>query len=568
MKSFQRFFMGTISFGIIASFCFTALPSSIYAAKKKKTSFTTTEINDSFYDKAWRNFQIGSKKERKDVITALKAVVRKNPEEFMANYYLGIMTAEEDSPTSALRYFQTALAGFPKSADIHIRIAKILDEKGKYEEALEHYQKALEIEPVNGAALSRVGIAELEMGNNDEAYDLLFKARQAQPDNPDTLRSLGAVMIERGEIDEAVKVLDQALMFDQKHAETHWLIGKAFEKQRKPGQASEHFELAKKYGRTDSELKELIGYDLARSLMRSGKYKEAEKEYKKTIKISEDPGTGYYELALLYGDIGQDDSSIKNFWKAYEMDRQFGEGLMKSAEIYMKREDYARAEEIYQVLKKDKKFKDQAKQAIEELRDREELNEKLKLEARIEDGRANDAVLENTYFEMLDYNKKDENALKGLWEFYEERGYYQEALVYFRKYNKLNPVSDFQKKLTEKELKNKLKLDNYIIFNWKKEIDFKSVPTSKDDLLQQAYNGENDRVKELAFQVLTWRIAHRKKDRSMSEDKPIVEGMLEFYEERGRLQEALKCVSSLKRYGWWSDYEAKDKRRELREDLK
>lgn len=543
-------------------------PDQVMAAKKRKTSFTTTEVSDAFFDKAWRNFQIGSKKEREDVISALKAIVRKNPEEFMAHYYLGIMIGEDGSPTTALKHLETALVGFPKSADIHLRIGKILDEKNKADEALEHFREAMKLDPNNGPALSRVGIAELESGNNDQAFELLFKARQAEPDNVNTLRGLGALMTERGETNDAIKILEQALLFDQKHADTHWLLARAYEKSRKPDKASEHYELARKFGRKDPEIKEMIGYDLARSLIKSGKYKEAEEEYKKAIKISEDQATGFYELAYLYSDTGREDDAIKNFKKAYELDSKFGDGVFKSAEIYMNREDFVKAEELYETLKRDKNYGDRAKQAIKELEERRELNEKLKLEARIEDGRSNDATIEATYFEMLDNNSKDEEALKSLWEFYEERGYFEEALRFFRKYNRLRPVSDFQKKLIEKELKNKLKLDNFTIFEYKDPIDYKYVKTSDEDLKQQAYNGENDRLKELAFDVLAWRIGHAGKDRSMMDGKPILEARLEFYEERGKLDEALKVVSALKRYGWWSDYDASEKRRTLRENLK
>ncbi|GAB4283124.1 MAG: hypothetical protein Kow0029_29100 [Candidatus Rifleibacteriota bacterium] len=554
--------------GLLVSFLIAIPSHGLLAAKKKKTGFTTTEINDAFYDKAWRNFQIGSKKERQDVIKALRAVVKKNPEEFMAHYYLGIMISEEGSATTALKHFETALIGFPKSADIHVRMGKILDEKNKPEEALEHYRKALELDPNNGTALSKVGISELETGNSDKAYELLYKARQVQPDNPDTLRGLGAVLIEKGDNNEAMKVLEQALLFDQKHAETHWLLARAYENLRKPEKAAEHYELAKKYGRRDPEVKELIGYDLARSLMKAGKYSDAEAEYKKALKISPDKGTGYYELALLYSDIGREDDAIKNYLKAYEEDKRFGDGVMKAAYIYLKREDLDNAEALFEMLARDKNFKDKAKEELKDLEDRRKLNEKLRLEAKIEDGKASDKTLEDTYFEMLENNSKDENALKGLWEFYQQRGYYQEALTYFRKYNRLSPVSDFQKKLIEKDLKNKWKLDNYKIFQWKTPIDYKDVKTSDEDLLELAYNGENDRLKELAFDILAYRIGRNKNERSMSEGKPVLEAFVEFYAERGKVKEASKIIDRLKRYGWWTDYEAKEEKRRLREKQK
>ena len=69
---------------------------------KVKLQQPKQEISEAYYDKAWRTWQIGSKKEKEEVIKSLRSIVRKSPEEFMAHYYLGIMVAEEGSPAQAL----------------------------------------------------------------------------------------------------------------------------------------------------------------------------------------------------------------------------------------------------------------------------------------------------------------------------------------------------------------------------------------------------------------------------------------------------------------------------------
>ncbi len=214
-----------LAFTIIASGLTMTFSDKTEAATRKpkvKLQQPQTEISEAFYDKAWRNYQIGSKKEKEEVVKSLRSVVRKNPEEFMAHYYLGIMTAEEGSATQALRHFETALIGFPKSADIHVRMATLLDRSKKATEAVEHYKKALELEPENARALARLGMFELENSNLDKAYEMLFKARQLQPDNPETLRGLGSILVDRDSAREALPILEQALLFDQKHSETHW----------------------------------------------------------------------------------------------------------------------------------------------------------------------------------------------------------------------------------------------------------------------------------------------------------------------------------------------------------
>ena len=113
------------------------------SAKEKKAEKKKIVPNESFYDKIWEKFKVGNKNDRAEVIKTLKKIVKDSPDEYMAYYYLGVMSNEEGQSNPALKYFESALAGFPKSSDIHIRMAKILDEKNKKEEADEHYIKAL-----------------------------------------------------------------------------------------------------------------------------------------------------------------------------------------------------------------------------------------------------------------------------------------------------------------------------------------------------------------------------------------------------------------------------------------
>jgi tetratricopeptide (TPR) repeat protein len=475
----------------------------------------------------------------------------------MAHYYLGIMISQEGSPTQALRHFETALLGFPKSADIHIRMGELLDARNKGDEALQHYKQALALEPGNGKALARLGMNELENGNLKEARDMLTQARQVQPDNPDILRGLGAVLVDLDSAREALEVLEQALLFDQKHAETHWLLARAYEKTRNADKAAEHYELARKLGRRDPEIKELIGYDLARNLDKSGKIEEAIAEYKKEIRKNADPGTGYYELGRLYEDTGRYDEAIKSYLQAYNTDRSFAEGIMRAAEIYLKDEDFVNAENFLNMLRRDKKYGDQARMELEQIEETKKRLETRKLEMKLMESGNNDAEIESTYYELIDRNKEDAEALDGLRQFYEERGYYKDALSIYRKYYKVNPGTAYGKEMTEKELKDKFARDNLALFGTKREVDPKYSSISDEDLMNLAYNGENDRLREVAMLALLTRKEYKK-------DRKLIEELMDFYEERGNTREALKCVTKLKRYGYYSDYEASAKRDELR----
>lgn len=545
-----------LSFALCCIFSAADLSAAV-RRKKIPLAPEPVQISETFYDKAWRDFQIGNKKEKAEVIKSLRAIVRKSPEEFMAHYYLGIMISQEGSPTQALRHFETALLGFPKSSDIHVRIGELLDARNKADEAIEHYESALALEPGNGKALARLGMFELEQGNLKEARDMLTKARQAQPDNPDILRGLGAALIDLDSARDAIEVLEQALLFDQKHAETHWLLAKAYENVRNADKAAEHFENARKLGRRDAEIKELIGYDLARNLEKSGKLEDAIAEYKKEIRKNADPATGYYELARLYEDIGREEESIKSYLQAYNINKSFAEGIMRSAEMYLRREDFDNAENFLQMLRRDPRFGEQARDEIEAIEESKKRRESRRLEEKLMQTGNNDAEIEDTYYELIDRNKEDAEALDGLRKFYEERGYYSQALAVFRKYDKVNPGTAYGKKMIEQELKDKFARDNMALFGTKKDIDPKYSSISDEDLMNLAYNGENDRLREVAILALLTRKEYKK-------DRKLIEELMDFYEERGNTREALKCVTKLKRYGYYNDYEASAKRDELR----
>jgi len=270
---------------------------------------------------------------------------------------------------------------------------------------------------------------------------------------------------------------------------------------------------------------------------------------------------------------------------------------MRSAEIYIKSEDFDNAKNFLDMLRRDPKYGDQARLEIEEIEKEMKKLETHKLENRLKETQNTDADIEDTYYTMLSINKKDPVAIQGLMDYYTERGYYDQALHWFREYNKISPTTDYNKKLIEKDLKHRLELDNYTLFGWKLStnikvyrldrnrnsrvtrevlssktptagdsdmmniafmaLPFKESRAADDNLLNLAFNGEHDRLKEVAFYVLLTRKEFKK-------DRKINEGLLDFYAERGRTEEALKCVATMRRLGFYTNSEAEEKRNKLR----
>ena len=530
------------------------------AAKKEKKAEKQKKIvpTDSFYDKIWEKFKVGNKSDRADVVKTLKKIVKDSPDEYMAYYYLGIMSNEEGQSGPALKYFESALAGFPKSADIHIRMAKILDEKKKKEEADEHYVSAFELDKNNPNALSRVGIIELEKKNYEKAAEYLKKAKELQPDNSATLKALGETLLEQGNYVDAIKMLNQVLLFDSQDANTHLLLGRAYEKNNNPEKAAEHIELAGKYGKKDAAIIEAIGYDIARNYIKSGKYEEALAAYKKEIKKNDDPALGYYEMGGVYESLEDEKNALKAYYKAYELDKKQIQGIFRSAEIYQKNNDKVNAEKMLKILKGKADYKEQAADMLDSLKRDEKEKAENELKERLSSKSTKDADLEAAYIESYEANKKDSSIPEKLYNFYKERGYYEDAIKWYRKYAKVGGITAVEKKNVEEDLKSRLEQDNYYLFGDKKEDKPSSSKIPSDELMNMAFNGDNDRQKELALQILASR-------KDYKEDRKVIEGLVNFYEERGRVKEASKYINQMKKLGFLSEAEAKNRKARLKE---
>ncbi|MDD3000142.1 MAG: tetratricopeptide repeat protein [Candidatus Riflebacteria bacterium] len=547
---------------IVTSSDIDAAPKKKKAAGTKKQSIEAIEtkglkVSEAYYSRAWKKFRIGSTKEKNDVIEALKKIIKKSESEHMAHYYLGIMTTELGEDKEGLKHFNNALLYLPNSADILTRIGEIYDRQGKSKEALEHFNKALSINQMIPTALSRVGKDEYEKGNITKALNMLLKAREMQPENPETLRTLGKIYLAEKRGSEAEEILSQAILFDEKHAETQLDLAKSYDLLNNSNKASEHYALAKKLGKKNEEIIGKSGYSLARNLYLSGKIEEAEKEYKKALKTLEDKASGYYGLAEIYESLGREDDAIKHYIKAYNEDKKYADKIMSAAEIYIEREEYDNAKSTYELLRRDPVYKEKARAALSELKTIKEETEKRQLEQEIRETGSSDADIESNYLALYDYDKNNTEAIEGLMNYYNDRGYYDEALKWFRRYNKINPTSSQDKKLIEKGYKEKLEQDNYRLYGEKSPKKVTKSSLSDDEIHNIAFSGENDRLQETALKILLTR-------KDYKSDSSVHHKLLRFYTERGNRKEALKCVSKMKRLGILSESESDSIRDELR----
>ncbi|HNW36409.1 MAG TPA: tetratricopeptide repeat protein, partial [Candidatus Ozemobacteraceae bacterium] len=344
-----------------------AASSSRTSKKKAETGSVSTTSPEQYYETAWQRFEIGSAKERQDVISELKSRSKQDPNDGTCHYYLGMMLAEAGGSKEAEDHLRAAAAAFPESPDVLYRLAEQLLARHKPEEAAPIYEKIVAQNPNHGGALTRLGLKALDETQYPKALELLTRARVAAPDNRETLRGLAIAFFNNSRPADAVSLFKTVLELDEKDPECWMLLGKSYESQSKVKEASEAFEKAKQFGRKDQEIRNLVGYDLARALYATGKIDDAISEYKKTIRTATDSATGWYELGRLYDDLRDIDQAIEAYKKAFEADDKRGEAVMRIAELFRSEAKLDEALGVLELIVRKKEWTDRAKALIGEI---------------------------------------------------------------------------------------------------------------------------------------------------------------------------------------------------------
>lgn len=541
--------------------CFTAFSAISFGAEKNKlkplnsskkrvkTEITTETVPYGFYVNVWNKYQNGSEKDKKEAIESLRSVIAKNFQETKAHCYLGIMYYEAGEYSMALTYFQNALPGYEKSADIYTRIGETHYKLGNKEEAKNTLLYALSLEPDIPSALSILGEYAYDDGNYDEATERLSMALELDEKNLIAILSLGKICLLKTNYNAAIEILSKAEKLYEDNSEIELYLGLAYDMSKKYKQSVEHLSKALKSKKDEKKYLLQIGYSLAKGLFEIGEYDQAEKAYKKSMKLMENKSEGYFGLGLVYEAKGDIENAVKAFVKAYKLDTKYSEKIEEYGAYYAEEGEYSKALRLYDLLHMDYKIKQLEKKIAANKKEEEKIEKQADYELSAKASNATDHDIEYSYLALFELDNDNAEAALNLMNFYKDRGYYDKALTWFKKYNKLNPTSDYNRKLIEQDLKEKLENDNRLLYGKPKSKKSKGSNVSDDELYNIAFRGDNDRLRECALKLLVTR-------KDYKENIGVYEEMLDFYEKRGNKKEALKCISKMKSLGLISDSEA------------
>ena len=187
-------------------------------------------------------------------IEMLQQILRGDPDNVDANYWLGIAHQQQGELEKAFPYLKKATALAPGHV---VRRYFVLE---KYKEAIDILQDVLRDEPENVEAIYWTGIAYEALGDIQKTEYYLREAISLAPEYADALNALGYFFADNGtNLDEAVDLIKKALKKSPKQAGYLDSLGWAYFKQGKLDEALRQLEMALRLMPESAEIQDHLG---------------------------------------------------------------------------------------------------------------------------------------------------------------------------------------------------------------------------------------------------------------------------------------------------------------------
>ena len=164
------------------------------------------------------------------------------PDDFRANFLLGVVLRQQGKNEAALRYLLRAESLNPEDpdlatemADLYMDLGNLVEAKkrlekkretpagdlfsfgviaknqGEWEEAARYFRAVLKEEPENGEIWGHLGDVFLQMGRNEEAADAYRTAVEKDPDDFNSMLNLATLYAREQRSNEAMRLLSRAI---------------------------------------------------------------------------------------------------------------------------------------------------------------------------------------------------------------------------------------------------------------------------------------------------------------------------------------------------------------------
>ncbi|MBV8672146.1 MAG: tetratricopeptide repeat protein [Acidobacteriaceae bacterium] len=270
---------------------------------------------------------LASEKQYKDAALELERADAIQPGTFEILYNLGQAYVRDGDNAKAEIALNRALKVKPDSPETLSQLAQVYSNESRPLDALDLLTRAHKISPENPDIIFQMAQVSISQNYFEDAIPLLESGLRIAPQRTDLTAALGESYFMSGKVQKAIEVFKKLLQMDRS-SRAYLYLGLAYESMGRFDEATHYFQEGLKLNRNDSSCMFHLGYiaerqgdddgaeakfqavlrsnpdfadallELANIRMAKKRYAEAVELLKRYVKVSRNPATGYYKLAM------------------------------------------------------------------------------------------------------------------------------------------------------------------------------------------------------------------------------------------------------------------------------
>ena len=263
-----------------------------------------------------------------------KEVIADEPENDMAQYFLGIFAYERNEIDKAIAFISKAARLNPE-ANYYKDLGEIFLNIGEPDKAIENYKISITLAPDDTNSFFNLGMAYFNKKEFNETIKYFKLALELNPQDAVIYNKLGAVYRYNKEYNEAIKCYNKAIEIFPDFDEAYLGLGILFQGLEKSDEAIYYYEKSLQLKPDYSAY-----FNLALSYYAKCEIDQAIRCCINSIELNNEFIDAHIFLGVAYMDLGNIDEAEKCYNKALEIDPDSHEVIHSLSSVYLKRKQF------------------------------------------------------------------------------------------------------------------------------------------------------------------------------------------------------------------------------------
>ena len=260
---------------------------------------------------------------------AAKAIIAKDPRNYMAHYWLGKSYLADKRPELAFVEYKAVNENAVFNGDIpevefRKQMAELYQKYNQPEDALREYLLLTKMEPGNAENDYNVGKLYEQQGKAPMAMGFYQKALTTDKKHAKSYTAIGYLFYRSKQYNDAKKAIDTAIRLSPDNYSNYYYLGKILKDTKDYSGACKALEKAQR----DPEFRQRSLIERGSCLMLAGQVDQAISEYERAVSASKDDSSqetmyARYFLASCYEKVRKIEKAIEQWEAIYKRNRQF-----------------------------------------------------------------------------------------------------------------------------------------------------------------------------------------------------------------------------------------------------